>query len=497
MAERPPADGDVFNPEPRIGWLLRTGRLSRLPGTNVRQFAEMLAEEGVVADASRVSRWETGQAPATYPVIEAYERLTDLDPGGLRAIATFQRRVGSGRTASPAALGPARFHPGSVERLLDAVVDGSPDGRVWLEFAMAASVLGEQLVLPRSLWRTLAARLVRQTSLSVGAAYLGRSEAAILLTTHAAARRAVLSAVGELVTDSEVPITSDPMSLLQEITGEQANALVMRLLTHPHRDVRNAAARVASTKLGRRHFSEVELARLQRIAVRTAREQGLCRDGTFGGLVDLVDMLPGHGGPEMPTTVPVPDQAQVDRVVADVLARSGTTDPMLARMTSLVLADHRLEHRFLASFTLHQSPFRATVAATAAATVRNHLDGSVPVDTELLHRLMVALSVLAGRPEAELLLRLAEDPGSGVQRMALAAFGHLPPGTGVRRPRLDPLLTGPDDGIAASATYCAGMTGDPALRRALEWPDLAQERRVAAQWWVDHGPAVHDRAGSR
>lgn len=482
----------MFNPEPRIGWLLRTCRLAGLPGVSARRFADLLAAEGVTADASRVSRWETGQVPAPYQVIEAYERLVDLIPAGLRGVAAYQRRVGTRRVAEPGALSPARVSPGWLERILDAVVDGAPDARTWLEFGMGAAVTGEQLVLPRSMWRVLATRLVSQTAVAVGTAYLGRSEAGVLLTTHPSARRALLQAVGEIVTEPDVPVTSDPMSVLQEVPGEQANELVLRLLQEEPAVTRNAAARVAATKVGRGHFDGQAMARLEEVAGRLARRHGLDRDGSFAGLVDLVEMLPGRTERLAVEQAPQPAPDEVAGLVAEVVSRAGGPDPMLQRLATLMLADRRIEHRFLAIFTLQQSPFRAEVAAAAAAAVEAHVEGRHVLDDELVHRLMIVLTVVADAPEAGLLLRLAEHPGARVQRLALAAVGHLPPGAGVRRPRLEPLLTGADDAVAGSATYCAGMTGDPVLRRVVDHPAVPEARRRAAQWWVAHGPALHE-----
>ena len=151
-----------------------------------------------------------------------------------------------------------------------------------------------------------------------------------------------------------------------------------------------------------------------------------------------------------------------------------------------------MEHRFLAAFTLQQSPFRAAVATAAARAVAAHLDGVQTLDPEVTHRLLVVLSVVAGPPEAELLLRLAETPAPALQPLGLVAVGHLPPGGGHRRPRLGGLVEGPDDAVARAATYCAGMTGDPLLRRLVDQPDVPDARRRAAQWWVDNGPAIYE-----
>ena len=57
----------------RAGWLLRSWRLALAPESNARSFAATLTMLGRSADASRVSRWETGRLSAPFDVIAAYE----------------------------------------------------------------------------------------------------------------------------------------------------------------------------------------------------------------------------------------------------------------------------------------------------------------------------------------------------------------------------------------------------------------------------------------
>ncbi|QNN54479.1 hypothetical protein [Nocardioides mesophilus] len=508
IAELAASDGQVFNPEPRIGWLLRSNRLACLPGVSARQFAVLLADHGVPADPSRVSRWETGLVPATLEVVAAYERLIDLDPGGLRGVALFQRRVGTGQLVSASNLAGLRDDPAHLERVLDAVVDGEPDGCAWFELGLAVASVGERMVLPQSLWRSLTNRLVRQVGISVGSAYLGRVEAANLLTTHASARNALAYSIGEMLTEADVPVVTDPMTILQEIDTPQANGLVLRLLDQEQISTRSAAAWAAAVKLGRGHFDEQEAARLEALVMRLARTHGLERGGSFSGLLDLVDVLSpaaravilnaaGEVRGEPAAQELAPDLQEVTAVLAQVVEEADVDDPMLERLVWLALADPRAEHRFLAVFTLQQSPFRALLARVAGRRIEAHLSGADPVQPELAHRLMVVLSVVGTPAEADLLLRIAEDNSSPLRGMGLIAVAHLPPGASVRRPRLERLLEGPDESLARTAAYCAGMTGDPALRRLMERDDVPLNRRRAAQWWIAHGPAIHEAQAGR
>lgn len=491
-------------------------RLVGLPESSARTFAGLLSDHGVHADASRVSRWETGLATASFEVVAAYERVLDLDPGGLRATAAFQRRLGSRRALPPHGLLAARPEPGALERLLDTVVDGDPDGQAWLELGVGVASTVDHFVLPRSLWSSMTDRLVNQTGVSIGSAYLSRVEGAILLASHPSAQRALLRSISDIVGEADVPVVIDAMGLLPELTGPLANDMVLRLLDHDTDAIRAAAIWAASAKVSRGHFAESELTRLQDRVVDLARTRGLDRTGSFSGLVDLVAVLPepvraavtaavpgaaprngarngaGNGPAAESADVAGSDATDVAGVAFEVLDGVGRSDPMLVRLVGLALDDRRAEHRFLATFTLHQSPYRPVLARVAAELVEAHVTGQPTLSPELAHRLMVILSIVAGAEEADLLLRLAEDPSSELQGMGLLALGHLPPDARPRRPELAPLMLGADDETAFTATYCAGMTADPVLRRVVDQPELAESRRRCVQWWINHGGAIHE-----
>lgn len=470
---------------------------------------EQLQAQGVASDPSRVSRWETGQAAATVPVLRAYERLTGADPGGLSAVALYLRRVATAQVRPQPGLPTEQLTPARLEVLLDRVVDGEPDGPAWLALGMACAAVGDRLVLPRSAWRGLTARLMRQLGVSVGAAYLCRIEAAVALTTHPSALRALLQAIGEMVTEPHVPVVTDPISVLQEVDSPQANQLVLRLLEQPAGSTRTAAAWAAAAKLERGHFSAEEQAEMEATLRRLVARDGLARDGSLNGILDLVEALPDAararvlappaaadaGAPRAEAADPPEPRAEVvDALAREVVRRSGRDDPMLHRMAAEVIGSPLAEHRFLATFTLHQSPHRDTLAAVAADRVARSggLPTGDPGEDELVHRLMVALTVVAGGPQAELMVRISENPASQLRQLALRALAHLPPGTFSRLPDLEPMLHGPDERLARWATYCAGMTGDPLLHGMVEDPAIGEARRRRALWWLDHGAAVHE-----
>lgn len=505
VTDLPPPDGYTHNPETRIGWLLRGWRLVRLPGSNARKFADLLVERGVSADASRVSRWETGMVPAPIEVVEAYEDILGLPAGGLLGATTYQRRMASGRRDQPIGYGPDRVRAERVEQVLDVVHDGEPTGRDWFELGMTASTLREQLVLPRSVWRRITARLVTEVGRSVGNAYIARLEGAILFTGHPGASRALVHAIGEHVTSPDNLLLTDPMSLLQEIEAPQANDLVLRLLEQPTPLVRNGAAWACASKVVRGHFSPAELLRLEATVAHAVQQQGYDEDGTFSRLRDLVEVLPGparervlglaerHGVRRY--DVPDRDTQPTDvarAIVQAAGARRGSDDPMYVRLVERAIWDDHAEMRFLSAFTLKVSARHEEAAVNCAEHVRRHVDGEVPLDRETLHRLMMILSILGEEPQRDLLLRLAHAPDVQLQPMAIHCLGHLPDTARLGVPGLREIVHDDHDPVARAALYCAGMTGDPLLAEAADDLRLADWKRRAARWWLKQDGAIHE-----
>ncbi|MGH3332728.1 MAG: hypothetical protein ACRDPJ_15625, partial [Nocardioidaceae bacterium] len=173
-----PTDGTKLDGDARIGWLLRSSRMHLLPDTSARSFAKTLVEVGCSADASRVSRWETGRIPAPVDVVAAYERALGLPPGGLVALTILTRKLADPDARAAMILETHNVSAARAEKALDAIVDGDPTGEDWLEFSSYVACHPEQLLLPVSLWRTMASRLVKELGLSLGTAYATRNEAA-------------------------------------------------------------------------------------------------------------------------------------------------------------------------------------------------------------------------------------------------------------------------------------------------------------------------------
>jgi hypothetical protein len=298
------------------------------------------------------------------------------------------------------------------------------------------------------------------------------------------------------------------MSLTQEMRGQPANMLVLRLVDHPNRSMRNAAQWAATMKLERGHFGRHELALLEGAVARLVAEEDGGGVGA-GRLSDLVSALPedararirpvvGHAHGERGR----PDPSAAARRAAVNLAQetaSVTEDSMFERLVVTALSDPTADQRFAAAFVLRSSPWSEELARVCVARVVEQLSSRSGTDRDVLQRTMVLMSIIGREAEREPLARMVENGPANLRPLALFSLGHLPPpASGVEPPRLPlrPLLLGDDERVARAALYCAGMTADPALGEIDDDEALADWLRRGARWWRRNGPAIHEPAPS-
>lgn len=504
VSDTSPTDSPLLHADVRAGWLLRSWRLHLLPHSNARSFAATLTRIGPSADASRVSRWETGRLPAPFAVIAAYEEALDLPRGALVALAMVMRKLSHPRGDLSQILDSRHVTPARFQTALDLAVDGAPHGGDWLDIASFVATHPDQAILPTSVWRDLLGRLLHELSLSVGAAYATRSQAALLLTLHERARHALVASVGEHVTGNRSLVVADAIALLQQVEDPRAGDLVIRLLDHPDAATRNGAIYATAAKLSRGHFQPAQLAGLERTVVGLARRHGLDTGGLFGRLADIVEVLPvdsrervrraaPHVVPRSPLSAPA-EQARsfLPRMARSVARPHGEDEePMLERLVEEALAHKVAERRFQAALGIALSPYRRRVARGAADLLSEQLEG----DLVLAERALVLLTLVATESERGLLRSIAEDGSSPFQAGALLALAHIPP-SGVPAEADLRALKAPaaaDEQVLRSSIYYAGMVGDATLKGLAEDSGAPEWARAAARWWLREGPAIHEQ----
>jgi hypothetical protein len=480
----------------RIGWLLRGWRVHRLPGSTARSFAPLLTTHGVPADASRVSRWESGQLFVPYVVLDGYERSLDLPRGLLTGIGAGVRRA----FPAPASSLRRGLEPlDHLEQALETVVYQDPVGADWLALARLVSQRVDDVALPWTLWRRLTARLVGELGRSIGPGYTTRFEAAALLNTHPRASQGLVRGIGEVVTDPDCPLAVDAISVLQEVPEPQAGDLVVKLVDHPKPQVRRAAVWAATGKAARGHFTEQQLRRLEPVVHRWLGEDLAEAGHAQPSTLDLLRLLPadcvGRLLADHPGLLTGVDDTEdtLDSTAGHLTVAAGpASDPVLRALVEEALLAGTDEDRHHAALTLMASPVRDEVAAECARLVdaarSPHRHG--PVARRRLARLVTLLTYLCTERERPLLETLARPGTSRVVRLtALSGLAHLPPcpGTG---PDLAGVLREGDDLLAQAALYRSGMTGHADLALVAGDPGLPDRWRRTARWWLDTGPAI-------
>lgn len=501
-------DDGRFASRTRIAWLLR---MSRLYGHDpelavARRCLTALAVHQGPVTPSQISRWENGVQPVPYRVIRAYEDLLGLPTGQLSAAVDTVHQVRSTRPGAPRL--DRRFLPDArltaeLDDLLDRCLgDGPVRGVDW--DGMSARVLAmPHVYLPRAVWRTLAARLLAEMSVSRWRGYLHRFEALRRLQGHPAGREAIAAAVAEMVADPASQVVVDPLMLL----------------VHDRHDIRSLVNEVAAPTSERTLHAALVVCELAADAGRLGDDAA-----TLGLLVrgHLADHgLPGHirraaadvaavlappgarpgrrarrrGGQDVVArrAASVASLTTAVEAALDVTARgtSAGENRMLSRLVDELLFSRQLDVRLGAAAVLAASPFGGPLADALAGDLGTALAG----DRAPAREWAFALGMVGGaghRPALEALLA-GRVPGA-VAAQAAFSLGNLPGRTdpsvltrAVRGHGRAWLGTRGDDvaEVLRAVVYAAGMQRATSVLSAVRAEsDLPDEVRAAAGWWL-------------
>lgn len=467
---RPPVDSSSYadptgGAEARIAWLLGTWRLTAKDGTYAsrRTFVPTLAETGgLTCDETRVSRWESGGAPAPAEVLTGYERVLDLPRHSLRAIAVLLR------SDLPTAASRRRTPDEEFDRLMEVVLDGAPTGADWFTFA---DELGHRppFYLRQDQWASLSRQLVNEMSRSLHVGYLTRRAALRRLLASPVAGPQVVAALEEYVAEPGAVRVADAASLGQYVPGADATSLAIRLLHSGPRGVQRGALRATSRLLAHARFDERALSTLEHLVI-----SGLRASDTAHHLADVVRRLPPDAAHRVRGIVrrhpalEIVDQnseivpPDVAEAVALELCELGRTaiptlrgpDPMLVRLVREALFHSHDERRSQAAYLLMLSPYQGAVAAGCARMAGT---AEPPVQAALA-RLMRYCASSAQLPT---LVGMASADDPEPRLAALVALGNNPHRLTERQAQVllagnGPWLTGRD---VDAASYAFGMHG--------------------------------------
>lgn len=497
----------------RLAWLLAVSRIHSPDEAMARRngFLARLQELGVTADASRVSRWESGSQPVPDTIVVAYEQALSLPSGSLLAVARGLHRALGAETAERRALPSLPGTDQDLDKLIGVVELGEATGGDWLSLAVELSRY-DRIYLPERTWVDLCTTLINDLSRSAGVSYIRRYEAAALLMGQPVARRYLLRALGEHLMHPDVQVVIPTMSLLQEIKDGAASDLVLRLMTSEQRVLSSGAQSVVASKLARQHFSAEEAHSLVGHVVHSLRTTSGGPSGRRGlDAIDLAVQLPGDGYTRVRQSLKDPRMLQalewaresgelvptdVARTVARGLAAAvqsetpawHATEPdlMLQHLVREALFHARKTRRLYAALLLSASPYAASVAHCCLQLAQDPNEfvaarawGVMALVGHGRRRDEVAeLALTESRPsvQSRALLTLAMSPDR-LDAQEAATIAHCARVTDI-------------DAIRHSAMFAIGMTGGPELD-ALATCDSEWHRR-AAGWWRELGPALHD-----
>lgn len=499
-----PADLPAIDATRRVAWLYATTRL--LTPTTAQMgrtgFIEALQDDGIVLDAPRLSRWESGTTAAPQRLLEAYESLAELPSGSLRATAAMVQRVAQSTAPINTA---ASASDEQVEDLIELTSAGAATGDAWLDLAAELSRY-DRIYLPMASWTDLTTRLVNELTRATGVSFLRRYEAAALLMRHPTSRRHLARSLGVMVMHPDVQNAAPALNLLSEVGDEAAGELVIRLMGAANRPLRRATIGVAAVMAARDLLPPGSQLALESIGAAELGKGGMSRRIAA---IELVTQLPEQQYERVVAAMadsPLRSQvvrarekrelapADLARSVAETVAshaesshRRAAHDPdqMLRRLVRESLFHVQRERRQLAATMISVSPYaRATSQAVLRLTQeRNELVSAR--SWAMLGR----LSHVLDRSELRSCIR---EQRPGLRARAFNTLGLVPGELedDVADDILDSAANAPQPSMRHAATFALGMAGHRHMQQ-LNQHDSDDVRR-ASRWWLELGPAVHD-----
>jgi hypothetical protein len=507
-------DDTPFNADPdidaRIGWLLAMSRLHHRVDEfqDGRRFVEALADNGLVASRSLLSRWEAGEIPISYEGMTAYEQALGLQVGQISSITGYIKASIPGvktRVVRPKLDASSTEFAERLDDLIDTVEDGEANAANWQELGwhLAAAPM---IHLRRTTWETLVGQLVRQLPRTIKVAYRQFSTAAMNVALLPRARDVMVDAISAYTSDPAVQVVTTPAGLLDRLPTREAARLVLDLVEHPRNEiVYKMGVWLAAQKVHRGDFTEEERTRLDMLVL------GIWRRDPKKASEDLAELIAGL--PEGMRTTLVRAAARAGRnklgyvvehgegllvskaqAFAHDLAEAARADVpqppaydedgMLSRMIREALFHRDSERRHLAALLISSSPFGAAVTDQLLLRMS---DGGYP--EWMRARFSTLVRYLSDDSHRMRMLAFVDDKSDDVAFPIAQGLGHLSYNA-VTDQAVRNSLEREWSARERAKMYALGMSGSPGLvpiSKAAHAPDW---QRMAAGWWLAQGSAI-------
>ncbi|MEU7588887.1 hypothetical protein AB0A95_21645 [Micromonospora sp. NPDC049230] len=520
----------------RVGWLLRVNRLYGPSDRWLRSAAFAGAFQGgcwaELTSIYQISRWETAAVCAPYLAVRRYEELLGLPSHHLVALVdTIHRYAASTHSVMPELVrAPDRL---AASDRLDELVDRAASstalltGVEWDELTRRLAATPTVVITPHRAWGTIAERLLGETIVADGIAWMQRYEALSRLLAHPVGQQAAVSACTSLAADPTNQVFVETVGVLDASDHPDANRYVLEQLVHPTNERAQYGALLASVrKLRFGHFTDAEMPGLAAIV------QELTFDSTRR---DDIQPLAAELLRRLPDTISAASRTRLGTLAADPtlkqvlragrLADQEASQRLVARLAGMVVAlmprdvprfrdevlpvllDEMLfnpvfDIRLLAAITVGGTPYRRPLAAGLAA----ELSGATVLGAPVAPAMIEALRVLGGAEQRAVIEQLITASGvpARVTVAAAQAIGHVGGRSEDRfwsqaityHAGLWQRTHRPAHAAALSGlTYGVGMTRNRAVLHRLRTDDRMPERvRAAATWWLNLPTVVYEGA---
>ncbi|MER7992347.1 hypothetical protein [Micromonospora chalcea] len=530
-----PADGRRLPAQQyRVGWLLRVNRLYGPSERWLRSAAFAGAFQGGCwaehTSVYQVSRWETAAVSVPYLAIRRYEELLELPPHHLVALMdTIHRYEASTENVLPARA-PDRF---AASDRLDELVDRAASstalltGLEWDELTRRLAAQPEMVITPHRTWTDIAERLLSETIVADGIAWMQRYEALSRLLAHPVGQEAAVASCASLAADRTNQVFVETLSVLDASGHPDANRHVLQQLVHPTNERAQYGALLASVrKLRFGHFTDAEMPRLMAI-IQELTFDSTRRDDIRPLAAELLRRLPGTMSATSRTRLRgLAADPTLDHVLrAGRLADREASQRLLARLTGAVVAlmprdvphfrddvlpvllDEMLfspvfDVRMLAAITVSGTPYRRPLAAVLATELASPAVLGAPVAPAMIEalrwlgraeqRAMIEGLITASGVPARVTVASAQAIGhvgghSEDRFWKQAITYHAGLWRRTRRPASAAALNG--------LTYGLGMTRNRTVLHRLRADDQMPEQvRTAATWWLNLSTTVYEGA---
>jgi transcriptional regulator with XRE-family HTH domain len=494
----------------RIGWLLAMSRLHHRDADfqDGRVFGAAMADAGVAASRSLLSRWESGEIPISYEGMSAYETALGLEPGRISSLSGYIRASFPGlktRVTRPKLNPGTREFADRLDELIDLAEDGLARARDWQELGWYLAV-SPMVHLRAKTWEVLANRLITELPRSIKLAYRQYSTAAMHMAAVERAQDFLVDAIAAYVGDPDVQVITNPVGLLDRLPTRESARLVLDIIQNPpSHSAFTLGVWLATQKVARGDFSADERAELDMMVLRLWRanpvKAGDDLAELIAGLPDgmrstLVHAATKAGRRKLGYVVEHGEElvASKARVIAHDLAEAARArvpqeapyeeDKMLARLIREALFHRDSERRHLAALLIATSPFGEAVTEELLAVL-----GGTGYPEWMRARTATLVRYTSAEEHRLRMITFLHDPSDDVAVPIAQGLGHMGPSPLSDQALRNSLGKEPSPQQRAKM-YALGMTASEGLEIILKASDAPDWQRSAARWWIAQGGAI-------